>query len=259
MKSHELVQCLLYLLALIGLAPILGSFMAKVLAGERNFLAPILGPVEKLIYKIGGVKADEEMNWKQYACALMIFNILGIVAVLLIQLFQAGLPLNPAKMPNVFFALALNNAVSFVTNTNWQAYSGEASLSYLTQMSGLGVQNFLSAATGLAVMVAMARGLARKNTGNLGNFWADLVRSTLYILLPLSIIFTVVLVSQGVVQNFRSYDTATIIAPYQKDVPKVDDKGIAVADEKGQPVMEKQTVTEQTIPQGPAASQIAIK
>ncbi len=259
MNERDFLQLALYLVALVALTPVLGKFMARVLRGERTFLSPVLGPVERGIYKLGGVDATKEMTWLGYAGALLAFNILGCLLTLVQLMTQAWLPLNPAGLSNVPFALALNTAVSFMTNTNWQAYSGEATMSYFSQMGGLAVHNFTSAATGIGAVLALIRGLSRKQVSTLGNFWADLTRSTLYILLPLSFVFALVLVSQGVVQNFRSYDTATLIAPYETEVAKTDDAGQPVKDAQGNAVMEKKTVTEQTIPQGPAASQIAIK
>ena len=230
MQAHDWTQLALYLAALLALTPLLGGFMARVFAGGRTFLSPLLAPVERLIYRLGGVDAAKEMTWLGYLGALLAFNLAGGVLTLVQMLTQAWLPLNPQHLPNVPFALALNTAVSFMTNTNWQAYSGEATMSYLTQMTGLAVHNFTSAATGIAALLALIRGLTRKETTALGNFWADLTRSTLYVLLPLSFAFALVLVSQGVIQNFRAYDTATTLEH-----------------------------AEQIIPQGPAASQIAIK
>jgi K+-transporting ATPase ATPase A chain len=259
MQPRDFLQLALYLAALVALTPLLGRFMARVFQGERTLLSPVLGPMERLIYRLGGVDATKEMSWLSYAGALLAFNLLGFLVTLLQLMFQGALPFNPANLPNVPFPLALNTAVSFMTNTNWQAYSGEATMSYLSQMTGLAVHNFTSAATGIAALLALIRGLTRKQASSIGNFWADLTRSTLYVLLPLSLLFALVLVSQGVVQNFRNYDTATLVAPYEKEVPKLDDKGETVKDAQGEAIMEKQTVTEQIIPQGPAASQIAIK
>ncbi len=259
MHERDFIQLALYLGAVILLTPILGGFMARVFEGKRTFLSPLLGPIEKLIYKTSGIDAKREMTWLAYLGALLAFNFAGSLLTLAQMMTQAWLPLNPQHLPNVPFALALNTAVSFMTNTNWQAYSGEATMSYLTQMCGLAVHNFTSAATGIAVLLALVRGLTRKQSNTLGNFWADLTRSTLYVLLPLAFVFALVLVSQGVIQNFRAYDTATLIAPYKTQIAKVDASGAAVKDAVGNPVMEEQTVTEQTIPQGPAASQIAIK
>ncbi len=259
MNERDFLQLALFLGVLVALTPVLGKYMARVFQGERTLLTPILGPVERLTYKLGGVDATKEMSWLGYAGALLAFNMVGCLVTLVQLMTQAWLPMNPANLPNLPFALALNTAVSFMTNTNWQAYSGEATMSYLSQMTGLAVHNFTSAATGIAVAIALIRGLTRRQSSSLGNFWADLTRSTLYVLLPLSLLLSLLLVSQGVVQNFRSYDTATLLAPYEKEVPKLDEAGAAVNDAQGAPVVEKQTVTEQVIPQGPAASQIAIK
>jgi len=204
--------------------------MAKVFKGEKNLLTPLFGKFEKLIYRISGVNYEEEMRWKTYLFSLLVFNFLGFTIVLLLQLFQSYLPLNPQNLPNVPFHLSFNTAISFMTNTNWQSYAGETTLSYLVQMLGLTVQNFVSAATGIAVILALIRAFTRRNGNSIGNFWTDIVRSILYVLLPLSIIMTLLLVSQGVVQTFSSYLNITTL-----------------------------NGTQQTIPLGPAASQIAIK
>lgn len=230
MSANDMLQVILYLALLIVSTAMLGPWMAKVFQREGTFLDFFLKPVENIIYRLAGVNEQQEMNWKQYASAVLLFNLFGCVALLLLLLSQGSLPLNPQKLPSVPFPLALNTAISFVTNTNWQAYSGESTMSYLSQMVGLGVQNFLSAATGFGVLLAIIRGLVRRQSEMLGNFWVDVVRSTLYILLPLSFVFALILVSQGVVQSYSSYATATTLA--------------------GQ---------EQVIPLGPAASQIAIK
>ncbi len=230
MTAADATYLALFVATLLVATPLLGSWLATVLRGETTSWLRWLLPLERAIYRAGGVDATSDMTWSRYAFALVVFNLLGGGAVLALQLLQTHLPFNPQGFAAVPLGVAVNTAVSFLTNTNWQAYSGEASLSYLTQMAGLGVQNFLSAATGLAVMAALARGFSRKSAAGLGNFWADLVRSTLYVLLPLSLVFAVVLVSQGVVQSFAAYPTATTLAG-----------------------------TEQVIPLGPAASQIAIK
>ena len=230
MTTLDYFQIILFLAFLIGLTPVLGKFMYKVFSGEKHIMHPVFGWLEKLIYKFIKINPEEETNWKSYTFSLLIFNFLGFLFVFLIQLFQAQLPLNPANLPNVSWHSAFNTAVSFMTNTNWQGYAGETTLSYFVQMIGLTVQNFVSAATGMAVIVAVIRGISRKNTDQLGNFWSDLTRSTLYILLPLSILFAVVLVGQGVVQNFNSYQTVHTLQG-----------------------------ADQLIPMGPAASQIAIK
>jgi K+-transporting ATPase ATPase A chain len=230
MTTSDYLQFFTYIGLLIIVAPALGALMVRIYQGEKTFLTSPLAWLENLIYRIAGVDPKREMTWKEYAWALMIFNLLGIVFVFLFQILQAQLPLNLQHLPNVSWHSALNTAISFVTNTNWQGYSGETTMSYLMQMAALSVQNFLSAAVGMAVAVALARGIARKSTNNIGNFWADLVRSTVYVLLPLSIVMTLVLVSQGVIQNFSTYtDVLTLEG------------------------------TRQLLPQGPAASQIAIK
>ncbi|HVN48235.1 MAG TPA: potassium-transporting ATPase subunit KdpA, partial [Bacteroidota bacterium] len=206
--TSEIVQLVLYCIILLLLTPMLGKLMAKIFSGERTFLTPIFGWLEKIMYKLSGIDPEKEMNWKTYAIALMVFNIFGFAIVFILQLVQSSLPFNPQQLQNVSWHLALNTAVSFATNTNWQSYSGETTLGYAVQMFGLTVQNFVSAATGIAVMLAMTRGIARKTTHDIGNFWTDLVRSTIYVLLPLSILFTIVLVGQGVVQTFSQYQTA---------------------------------------------------
>ena len=259
MNAHEIIQLVLYFGLLVGLTPALGGFMARVFKGQRTFLSGVLGPVEKWIYRLGRVDPAEEMSWKRYFFAVLIFNVIGIVSLMVLEMTQASLPLNPQQFPNLPWALALNTAISFITNTNWQAYSGENTMSYLTQMAGLAVHNFLSAATGIAVLVALARGLKRASSKTLGSFWADLTRTTLYILLPFSVIVAVVLVGQGVVQNFKPYTDAKLIEPYTTQVPKTDNKGQPVNGTDGKPVTVDQKVETQSIPLGPAASQIAIK
>jgi potassium-transporting ATPase potassium-binding subunit len=226
----DLLQIAAFIGALVLLTPPLGAFMARVLTGGRTFLHPILGPLERATYRLAGIDPTREMTWRAYAVALMVFNTAGFLILLAILLAQGVLPLNPQSLSGLKFPLAFNTASSFMTNTNWQAYSGEAALSYFSQMIGLNFQNFVSAATGIAAFAAVARGFARHSTQTLGNFWADLVRSTLYILLPLCIALAIVLVSQGVVQNFSGYLTVKTVEG-----------------------------AEQVIPQGPAASQIAIK
>ena len=259
MNQRNFVELTIYLGALLLLSPLLGAFMARVFDGKFNFLPFLLSPIERCIYALGGIDPKQEMNWLSYAGALLAFNIAGCILTIVQMMTQSWLPLNPQHLGNVPFPLALNTAVSFMTNTNWQAYSGESTMSYLTQMTGLAVHNFTSAATGMAVFLALVRGLVRKQSNTLGNFWVDLTRTTLYILLPLSLIMAFVLVSQGVIQNLRPYDTATLIAPYKTQVAKVDASGQPVKDSQGNAVTEEQPVTQQVIPQGPAASQIAIK
>lgn len=249
MNAFDVIQIVLFVLLLIAGVKPLGAYMANVFEGRRTFLTPTLGWLERLTYAVSGVDAKEDMGWKEYLKALLWFNFFGFLVVLVLQLLQASLPLNPAGLPNVSWHSAINTAISFMTNTNWQGYGGEATMSYVTQMLGLAVQNFMSAATGAAVFIALTRGLikrraneaaanasanpalnARPSAATIGNFWVDLTRSTLYILLPLSLILAVILVSQGVVQSFSPYvDVSTLEG------------------------------AKQSIPLGPAASQIAIK
>jgi K+-transporting ATPase ATPase A chain len=244
---------------LIALAKPLGGFMARVYDGERTFLDPVVGPLERLIYRACGVRADEGMTWKTYALAMLLFNFIGLVVVYAMQRLQGVLPLNPAGMAAVTPDSSFNTAASFATNTNWQGYGGESTMSYLTQMVGLGVQNFVSAAAGMATLAAFIRGFVRANSKDLGNFWVDLVRTTLYILLPLSLVLALVLTSQGVIQNFSPYQTATLVQSTTATTPVTDADGNPVLDEQGQPKTQTTVVTEQTIPMGPASSQIAIK
>jgi K+-transporting ATPase ATPase A chain len=230
MNAADFALLALFFAALLAATPLIGSWLARTLAGTPPRWLAWLHPVETLAYRAASIRPDTPMSWRAYAGALLAFNLLGGALVLALQLAQAHLPLNPQGFSAVPLGVAVNTAVSFLTNTNWQAYSGEASLSYLTQMAGLGVQNFLSAATGLAVLAALARGFSRHSSTSLGNFWADLVRATLYLLLPLSLVLAIALVAQGVVMNFNPYVPAATLSG-----------------------------AEQLIPGGPAASQIAIK
>ena len=237
MTANGLSQITLYFVVLLLLAKPLGVYMAAVYENRPLLLKRILGPLEAGFYRLSGVNPEQEMGWKSYAAALLWFNLFGGLAVFALQMLQAHLPLNPQQMANVTVDSAFNTAVSFATNTNWQGYSGETTMSYLTQMLGLSVQNFVSAATGMAVLIAMIRGFQRTHADGIGNFWADLTRGTLYILLPLSFVLALVLVGQGVVQTFKPYQT----------VPLVEQVGTATEN------------ATQTLALGPAASQIAIK
>ena len=232
MSSHDLLIIVLFIGILVAFTPLLGKWLANVLQGKRSWLSPVLGPVERCTYRVAGVDPSREMDWKKYLTAVLLFNAAGFLILFLSLLCQKWLPLNPAGTENMRWDIALNTAISFMTNTNWQFYSGEGpeGISYFVQMTGLGVQNFVSAATGIAVMAALIRGLKRKCASTLGNFWADLTRSTLYFLIPISVVVALLLVSQGVVQSFDGPAT----------VPGMD--GV-----------------EQVIPNGPAASQVAIK
>ena len=233
--------------------------MAKVYEGERCGLDRVVGPVERLIYRLLGIRPDEEMSWKGYAGAAILFKLAFLFLLYALMRFQDILPLNPQNFSSVSPDLAFNTAVSFITNTNWQSYGGESTMSYLTQMMGLSVQNFVSAAQGMAVLVAVIRGFTRRTAGSIGNFWVDLTRTVLYILLPLSLIMAVFLVSQGVVQSFSPYKNVPIVQTITYDTPKLDEKGNPLKDASGNPVTEKTLLKEQVIPLGPAASQIAIK
>jgi K+-transporting ATPase ATPase A chain len=226
----DLLQFVVFITCIIVLAPPIGSYLAKVFNGEKNFLSPVFGKLESRVYRSLRIDALHEMNWKEYSFSLLAFNFFGLILLVLLQMTQSYLPLNPQHMQNVDLFLALNTAVSFITNTNWQAYGGETTLSYFVQMTGLTVQNFLSAATGIAVMVALIKGIAIRKGNSLGNFWVDITRATLYLLLPLSLILAVLLLSQGVIQNFLPYVNTTTLEGFK-----------------------------QTIPLGPAASQVAIK
>ena len=246
------------LAALVCVKP-LGIYMANVVEGRPIWPLRVGAPIERSFYRVSGVDASQEMGWKQYAIALLVFNVLGVLVVYAFQRLQAWLPLNPQQFAAVTPDSSFNTAISFVTNTNWQGYSGESTMSYLTQMAALAVQNFLSAATGIAVVVALIRGLARHNAKTIGNFWVDLTRITLYVLLPLSVVLALVLASQGVIQNLSAYKQVTTLEPVTYQQPKVDAAGKPVLDEKGNPVLESATATTQTLPMGPIASQEAIK
>jgi len=210
---------------LLALIKPLGTFMAKVFQGERTFLSPVFVPCENLLYAICGVNKDEEMGWKRYAWSVVLFNLALLVSLFAILMTQHLLPLNPQKVPAFSWQLALNTAVSFTTNTNWQAYGGELAASYFTQMAGFAVHNFVSAATGIVIAIAVIRGFVRRKTSLLGNFWVDMTRCTPYILLPISLILSLVLVSQGVIQNFSAYKTVPLVQSTSYDKPKLDDMG----------------------------------
>jgi potassium-transporting ATPase potassium-binding subunit len=259
MSANGWLQIILYIGVLLLCAKPLGTYMAAIYEGRTPGPSRWLRPLERGIYRLGGVRADADHDWKHYAVDMILFNALGFFVVYLWQRVQGWLPLNPAGLTAVSSDSSFNTAVSFATNTNWQGYGGETTLSYLTQMVGLTVQNFVSAASGMAVLVALIRGFVRRRAASIGNFWVDLTRSTVYILLPLSVLLTLVLVSQGVVQTFKPYATATLLQPMTYDQPKVDAAGNPIKDTNGQPVVEKIAVTEQTLAVGPAAAQIAIK
>lgn len=239
MTTYSILQIAVYVVVILLAARPVGKYMARVFQRERTMLDSILGPVERLIYRCAAVRPDEEMDWKANAVAMLLFNLVGFLVLYALQRLQGFLPLNSQGFPAVSPDASFNTAVSFTSNTNWQAYAGESTMSYLTQMAGLTVQNFASAATGLAVLALFIRGISRHSVRTLGNFWVDMIRSTLYILLPGAIILALLLVSQGVVQNFRPYTTVPLLQ--------------ATTD------AQSAQVTEQILPMGPAASQIAIK
>lgn len=227
---EDIFQIALFVAALAALTPIIGKFMKNVFTGKRHILSPVFGGLERSLYKMCGVDPELDMDWKRYAWAMLLFNFFGFAFLFVLQRTQQYLPLNPQHVPGTSWDLAFNTAMSFMTNTNWQSYAGETTLSYMVQMAGLTVQNFVSAATGIAIFLALTRGFTKKESSGIGNFWVDLIRSTVHILLPFAIVWTVLLFSQGVIQNFTPYQTATTLEG-----------------------------TQQTIPMGPAASQIAIK
>jgi K+-transporting ATPase ATPase A chain len=258
MSANGWLQLAIYLLALLLLVKPLGLYMAGVFDGT-GAVTRWLRPLERGLYKLCRVDADTSMSWKQYALSMLAFNVFGALVVYALQRLQAYLPWNPQQMSAVTADSSFNTAVSFATNTNWQGYGGESTMSYLTQMLGLGVQNFLSAATGIAVLVALVRGFTLKQAQLIGNFWVDVTRGTLYVLLPLSLMLALALVGQGVVQSFSAYQTATLLNPITVTQPVTDAAGNTVKDADGNPETKPLEVTTQTIPLGPAASQIAIK
>ena len=259
MSANGLLQIALFLGAIIALAKPLGWYMARVYEGRLPALVRWLAPIEDLFYRLSGVDSKQEMRWTQYALALLWFSLLGVLAVYGLQRVQDLLPLNPQGFGAVTPDSSFNTALSFVTNTNWQGYVGETTMSYLTQMLALAVQNFFSAASGMAVVIALIRGFARHTTETIGNFWVDVTRSTLYILLPISTVLALVLVSQGVVQNFSAYQNVPLMESVSYDQPKMDAAGNPMKDATGNVVTEKVVVKEQTLALGPVASQEAIK
>jgi K+-transporting ATPase ATPase A chain len=259
MTANGIAQLVFYIVVLLLLAKPLGVYMARVFENRPCGLDKALGWLERLIYRTSGIRPDQEMGWKAYALAMLMFNLAGLLVVYGLQRLQGVLPLNPMGLGAVSPDSSFNTAVSFATNTNWQGYGGETTMSYLTQMLGLTVQNFVSAAMGLAVLAAFIRGFARRSAQTIGNFWVDLTRSTLYIMLPLSFVLALILVSQGVVQTFGSYATVAVVQPTEYDEPMTDKDGKPVLDEKGQPKTKKSKLTEQVLAVGPAASQVAVK
>jgi K+-transporting ATPase ATPase A chain len=255
MTANGWLQIFAVLLAVFLVTKPLGIFMAQVFARKRTWLDPVMRPVERSFYKLTGVDEDHEMDWKEYALALILFSGVSMILLYALQRMQGWLPWNPQKLPAVAPALAFNTAASFTTNTNWQNYSPETTMSYLTEMVGLAYHNWVSAAAGLALAIAFIRGISRREQKTIGNFWVDLVRGTLWILAPLCLVGALLLVSQGVVQNLKPYDTVQLLDPYQ--TPQLGADGKPVNGPDGRPLM--QTVTQQVIAQGPTASQEIIK
>ena len=259
MTANGWLQIGLFFAVLTALVKPLGWYMARVYEGQPCGIDRVLAPFERSLYRLCGVRSHEEMEWKTYGIAMLLFNGFGVAVLYVLQRLQGVLPLNPAAMGAVPPDLAFNTAVSFTTNTNWQAYGGETTVSYLTQMVGFTVQNFLSAATGMAILVALLRGLARKSAGTIGNFWVDVTRSVLYILLPLSLVLAPVLVSQGTLQTFDRYHTISLVQPFDYDKPMTGADGQSLFDGPGRPKTVKIRLSEQVLSVGPAASQVAIK
>ena len=268
MTANGWLQILIYIAIVIALAKPIGVFMTHVFDGERTFLHPVLGPIERVLYRLTGVDEKREMHWTEYAVAMLLFSIVSLVLLYLLQRLQGYLPFNPQKLPGVdsttsatrgFVASSFNTAASFTTNTNWQSYVPEVTMSYLTQMAGLAYHNFASAATGIVLAIAFIRGIARREMQTIGNFWVDFVRCNLYVLLPVCVIGALLLVSQGVVQNFRPYDTAKLLETQTIEVDKKDANGNVLTNPDGSNQKESKQITEQTIAQGPVASQEFIK
>jgi len=255
MTVNGWIQILLHLVLIFAVTKPLGAFMARVFNRERTFLDPVVRPIERLLYRVTGVDENHEMRWTEYAVAMLMFSGVSMLLLYLIERVQQFLPWNPQKFGAVAQDLAFNTSASFTTNTNWQNYAGEATMSYLTQMAGLAYHNFASAAVGIALAIAFIRGIARREKETIGNFWVDMTRATLWVLLPMCIVYALALVSQGVVQNLKPYDTVKLIEPQQ--IQKTGADGKPMVGQDGKPVMD--TVTDQTIAQGPVASQEAIK
>jgi potassium-transporting ATPase potassium-binding subunit len=259
MSANGLLQIALFLGVLIALAKPLGWYMARVYEGKLPAFVRWISPIENLFYRLCGVDSKQEMRWTRYALAMLWFALLGVLAVYAMQRLQGMLPLNPQGLVAVSPDSSFNTAISFLTNTNWQGYSGESTMSYLVQMAALAVQNFFSAAAGMAVLVALIRGFARHTVETIGNFWVDMTRSIIYILLPISTVLALALVSQGVIQNLSAYQTVPTMETITYDNPKMDAAGNPVKDAAGNPITEKATTKEQVIALGPVASQEAIK
>ena len=259
MNANDILHLAVFIVVLIAVSIPLGRYMASVFEGRSVVVRRIGRPVEQLFYRLAGVDPQADMSWKQYALAVLLFNAAGVLAVYAMLRLQQWLPANPQGFGPMTSDAAFNTAVSFVTNTNWQNYGGESTLSYVSQMVALTVQNFMSAATGIAVVIALIRGFARHTAKTIGNFWVDLTRTTLYILLPIATVMAVFFVSQGVIQNFKAYHDVSTVQTTTYQIPKTDAQGNAVKDAKGNPVMQDVKADKQTLAMGPVASQEAIK
>ena len=258
------IQLVLFVFALLAITKPMGVYLCKVLdADGRTFLDPVMKPIERLVYRLTGVESHKEQDWKHYTRAMLLFSAVGLLFTYAILRLQAVLPfqhlLNPQNLPAVGEHLAFNTAASFTTNTNWQSYGGESTMSYLSQMVALTFHNWVSAATGIAIAAALVRGIARHTTDTIGNFWTDLTRVSLYLLLPICLIYSICLVSQGMIQNFKPYTSAALLEPFTMQAPELDEEGQPVSSPDGNPTMVDQRIDTQSIVQGPMASQIAIK
>src|SRR5499426_3365362 len=259
MTFNGWLQILFFFALILAVTKPMGVFMTRVFNRERTFLDPALRPIERLIYRLTGVDEQREMRWTEYAAAMLLFSVVSMVVLYALQRMQAWLPFNPEKLANIEPSSSFNTAASFTTNTNWQSYVPEVTMSYLTQMAGLAYHNFISAAVGIALAIAFIRGIAQREKDTIGNFWVDMTRATLWVLMPFCLIGALVLVAGGVTQNLRPYDTVKLLDPQTIEVDKKDANGNLVTDANGQPVKETQQVTEQVIAQGPVASQEFIK
>jgi potassium-transporting ATPase potassium-binding subunit len=259
MTINGWLQILLFFLIILAITKPLGVFMTRVFKRERTFLDPVLRPIERLIYRLTGVNEEREMRWTEYAVAMLLFSVVSMIVLYALQRLQYYLPFNPQKLAGIIPHSSFNTAASFTTNTNWQSYVPEVTMSYLTQMAGLAYHNFVSAAVGIALAIAFIRGIAQREKDTIGNFWVDMTRAALWVCLPFCLVGALVLVAGGVTQNLRPYDTVKLLDPQTIEVDKKDANGNVVTDANGQPVKETQQVTEQVIAQGPVASQEFIK
>src|SRR6266511_236765 len=259
MTINGWLQILFFFALILAVTKPLGIFMTRVFNRERTFLDPVLRPIERLIYRLTGVDERREMRWTEYAWAMLLFSVVSMVVLYAMQRLQAWLPFNPEKLANIEPSSSFNTAASFTTNTNWQSYVPEVTMSYLTQMAGLAYHNFVSAAVGIALAIAFIRGIARREMQTIGNFWVDMTRATLWVLLPICMVGALVLVASGVPQNLRPYHTAQLVEKQTIEIDKKDVAGNVITNPDGTTAKEKQTVETQTIAQGPVASQEIIK